>query len=112
MSGKFGEFAGPWMSALSKGAATEAELAGALREFTGDYQAIGALNTAWKAGGKAAAAGGRLLDGVAAGSDALAIGGDVYTEIKPEDSGRDGRGRPLAPRASTPPRPAWTAATP
>ena len=45
------------------------------------------LNTAWKAGGKAAAASGGLLKGAAAGSDLLAIGGDIYTEIKPEDSG-------------------------
>ena len=87
MSGKFSEFVGPWMSALSKGAATEADLAGALREFTGDYNAIGALNTAWKTGGKAAAASSRLLDGAAAGSDLLAIFGDAYTEVKPEDSG-------------------------
>ncbi len=87
MSGKFSEFVGPWMSALSKGAATEAELAGALREFTGDYNAIGALNTAWKAGGTAALADSRLLGGIAGGADLLAIGGDIYTEIKPEDSG-------------------------
>ena len=87
MSENFGEFVEPWMSALSKGEATEAELAGALREFTSDYQAIGALNTAWEVGGKAAAASGGLLKGVAAGSDLLAIGGDIYTEIKPEDSG-------------------------
>ena len=87
MSGKFSEFVGPWMSALSKGEATEAELASALREFTGDYQAAGALNTAWKAGGKAAAALGRPLDALAAGADVLAFSADVYTEIKPEDSG-------------------------
>jgi uncharacterized protein YukE len=87
MSEKFGEFVAPWMSALSTGAATEAELAGALQEFTDDYRAIAALNTAWKAAGEAAAAGSRLLGGVAAGSDVLAIGGDIYTEIKPEDSG-------------------------
>ena len=87
MSGKFSEFAGPWMSALSKGAATEAELADALREFTGDYQAADALNTAWKAGGKAAQALSRPLDALAIGADALALTGDAYTEIKPEDSG-------------------------
>ena len=87
MSEKFAEFAAPWMSALSKGATTEAELAGALQDFTGDYTAIGALNTAWKAGGEAAEAGGRLLDGIAAGSDGLAGIGDYYTEVKPEDSG-------------------------
>ena len=87
MSGKFAEFVAPWMSALSKGATTETELAGALREFTGDYTAIGGLNTAWKAGGEAAQADSRLLGGVAEGSDLLAIAGDVYTEIKPEDSG-------------------------
>ena len=87
MSGKFSEFAGPWMSALSKGEATEAELASALREFTGDYQAMNALNTAWKAGGEAAAAFGRPLGALAIGADALALAGDAYTEIKPEDSG-------------------------
>jgi uncharacterized protein YukE len=87
MSGTFGEFVKPWMSALSKGEATEAELASALREFTSDYDAIGALNTAWKAGGGAALADGRLLGGIAEGSDLLAIGGDIYTEIRPEDSG-------------------------
>ena len=86
MSGKFSEFAGPWMSALSKGAATEAELAGALREFTGDYQAIDALNTAWKAGGEAAAAFSRPL-GPRDRGGSLALTGDAYTEIKPEDSG-------------------------
>lgn len=87
MSGKFSEFAGPWMSALSKGETTEAELAGALREFTADYEEIGALNTAWKAGGRAAQALGRPLGALAIGADALALTGDAYTEIKPEDSG-------------------------
>ena len=87
MSGTFSEFVNPWMSALGRGEATEAELASALREFTSDYEAIGALNTAWKAGGKAALSDSRLLDSVAEGSDLLAIGGDIYTEIKPEDSG-------------------------
>ena len=87
MSSKFGEVVAPWMSALSKGATTETELAGALREFTGDYTAIGGLNTAWKAGGEAAQADSRLLGGVAAGSDVLAIVGDYYTEVKPEDAG-------------------------
>jgi len=69
MSGKFAEFAGPWMAGLSRGEATEAELASALREFTGDYQAIGGLNAAWKAGGKAAAALGRPLGALAIGAD-------------------------------------------
>ena len=87
MSGTFSEFVEPWMSALSKGEATEAELAGALREFTSDYEAIGALNTAWKAGGKAALATAGCWMASPTGSDLLAIGGDIYTEIKPEDSG-------------------------
>jgi hypothetical protein len=87
MSGKFSEFAGPWMSALSKGETTEAELASALREFTGDYEAIGVLNTAWKAGGKAAQALSRPLGAVAIGADALALTGDAYTEIQPADWG-------------------------
>ena len=87
MSGKFSEFAGPWMSALSSGEATEAELASALREFTGDYEAIGVLNTVWKAGGKAAEALSRPLGALAIGADALALTGDAYTEIRPEDSG-------------------------
>lgn len=90
MSGKFSEFIAPWMSALSKGEATQTELASALRAFSGDYTAIGGLNDAWKAGGQAVVATSRLGDGIALGSDMLAITGDVYTEIKPEDSGAMG----------------------
>lgn len=87
MSGKFAELTGPLMAGLSSGEVTETQLAGALRGFTADYEAIGGWNQAMKAAGEAASAGSGLLKGVAAGSDALAIVGDVYTEIEPEDTG-------------------------
>lgn len=87
MAGKFSELVKPLMTGLSRGETTEADLASALRTFTGDYEAITAMNTAWKAGGKAAQVLSRPLAGAAEASDLLAIGGDIYTEIKPEDSG-------------------------
>lgn len=87
MAGKFSDLVKPLMAGISRGETTEADLAAALRTFTGDYEAIGALNTAWKAGGKAAQVLSRPLGGISEGSDLLAIGGDIYTEIKPEDSG-------------------------
>jgi uncharacterized protein YukE len=90
MSGKFNDLVRPWMTALSHGQATEAELAGALRQFTSDYEAIGALNSGWKAGGEAAQEFARPLDGLAAGSDVLALAGDYYTLRAPEDSGAMG----------------------
>lgn len=90
MSGKFSELVRPWMTALSDGQATEAELATALRQFTSDYDAIGELNTVWKDGGEAAEEFARPLDGLAATSDVLALAGDYYTLRDPEDSGAMG----------------------
>lgn len=87
MSGKFGELVRPWMTALSEGQATEADLARVLRQFARDYDAIGELNTAWKDGGEAAEEFTRPLDGLAAGSDVLALAADYYTLRAPEDSG-------------------------
>lgn len=87
MSGKFADLVEPLMAGLRSGEVTETQLAGALRVFTADYEAIGGWNRAIKAAGAAASAGSGLLRGVGAGSDALAVVGDVYTEIKPEDTG-------------------------
>jgi uncharacterized protein YukE len=52
-----------------------------------DYEAIWEWNQGLLEAGEAATKGANLVHGVAVGADVLALAGDVYTEIRPEDTG-------------------------
>jgi hypothetical protein len=52
-----------------------------------DYDAIRKFNTSWLEAGEDLTRGANIWRGIGMGSDVLGIAGDVYTEIKPEDSG-------------------------
>lgn len=55
-----------------------------------DYDAIFKYNTTWLEAGEGLTRGAALWKGIGMGSDVLGMAGDVYTEIKPEDSGAMG----------------------
>jgi hypothetical protein len=55
-----------------------------------DYDAINKYNTGWLEAGEELTKGANIWRGIGMGSDVLGIAGDVYTEIKPEDSGAMG----------------------
>lgn len=90
MEKQFEDLVKPLMSGLSRGETSEGELADALRAFKGDWEAIGKFNSGFGEAGEAAARGSGVFKGIGAASDVLAIAGDVYTEVKPEDGGAMG----------------------
>lgn len=55
-----------------------------------DYDAIRKFNVSWLEAGEGLTRGAGILKGIGMGSDVLGIAGDVYTEIKPPDSGAMG----------------------
>lgn len=90
MEADFPKMARPIMNAMSRGEATEADLAQAIEDFAKDWDAI----AKWNAGTKAASLGeaARLpwLRGAGVGLNSLALVGDIYTMWSPEDKGAMG----------------------
>jgi uncharacterized protein YukE len=69
---------------------SEADLDGALEGLLTDFDKAREFNTTWMEEGEALTRGATAVRGIALGSDALGIAGDIFTEIKPEDSGAMG----------------------
>lgn len=68
----------------------EADLDEALLDLMDDFDAIRGFNASWIESGEELTRGATAVRGIALGSDALGIAGDIFTEIKPEDSGAMG----------------------
>jgi uncharacterized protein YukE len=68
----------------------EADLDEALLDLIDDFDAIRGFNAGWMKAGEELTEGATAVRGIALGSDALGIAGDIFTEIKPEDSGAMG----------------------
>jgi hypothetical protein len=68
----------------------EADLDEALLDLIDNFDAIRGFNAGWMKAGEELTEGATAVRGIALGSDALGIAGDIFTEIKPEDSGAMG----------------------
>jgi uncharacterized protein YukE len=90
MEANFPKMARPIMNAMSRGEATEADLAQAIEDFAKDWDAISKWNAGTKAASLSEAARLPWLRGATAGLNGLAIVGDGYTMVSPEDKGAMG----------------------
>ncbi|MCX4882840.1 WXG100 family type VII secretion target [Streptomyces sp. NBC_00847] len=90
MEADFPKMARPIMNAMSRGEATEADLAQAIEDFAKDWDAIAKWNAGTKAAGLSEAARLPWLRGVGVGLNGLAFIGDAYTMVNPEDKGAMG----------------------
>jgi uncharacterized protein YukE len=90
MEADFPNMARPIMNAMSRGEATEADLAQAIEDFAKDWDAIGKWNAGTKAASLSEAARLPWLRGATLGLNGLAIVGDGYTMVSPDDKGAMG----------------------
>ena len=90
MEADFPKMARPLMNAMSRGEATVDDLAKAIDDFAKDWDAIGKWNAGTRAANAAEAAKLPGLRGLGLGLNGLALIGDTYTVLKPEDKGAMG----------------------
>ena len=69
---------------------SEADVDEALLGLLDEFDRTNKFNTSWLEAAESLTKGANLVRGVAVGSDALGLLGDVFTEIKPEDGGTMG----------------------